>query len=148
MGAIRTDISVTTGAEGFAAISYIDNSGISGRLMFAHCNDSNCSVSARVFLGLAASHTPITIGAHGLPLIMYQTINQGLFARHCTDVTCSSLDPSSTLPVDTAGNVGAFPFATIGADGLPLISYYDTTNQDLKVAHCPNTFCIPYFRRR
>jgi hypothetical protein len=30
---------------------------------------------------------------------------------------------------------------TIGADGLGLISYYDATNTDLKVAHCSNAPC-------
>jgi hypothetical protein len=33
---------------------------------------------------------------------------------------------------------------TTGADGLGLISYYDFTNEDLKVAHCDNTFCSPF----
>jgi hypothetical protein len=30
---------------------------------------------------------------------------------------------------------------TIGADGLGLISYYDNTNDDLKVAHCSDVAC-------
>jgi hypothetical protein len=30
---------------------------------------------------------------------------------------------------------------TIGADGLGLISYYDVTNGDLKVAHCSDAAC-------
>jgi len=30
---------------------------------------------------------------------------------------------------------------TIGADGLGLISYYDATNGDLKVAHCADIAC-------
>ena len=30
---------------------------------------------------------------------------------------------------------------TVGADGLPFISYRDTTNTDLKVAHCSNVSC-------
>lgn len=34
-----------------------------------------------------------------------------------------------------------FSSITIGADGFGLISYYDATNGDLKVAHCTNTAC-------
>ena len=29
-----------------------------------------------------------------------------------------------------------------------LATYYDNTDGDLKIAHCSNVFCIPYFRRR
>ena len=34
-----------------------------------------------------------------------------------------------------------FTSVTIGADGLPLISYLDSTNADLKVAHCDDLVC-------
>jgi hypothetical protein len=37
--------------------------------------------------------------------------------------------------------VGLDTSVTIGADGLGLISYYDSTNSDLKVAHCSDTNC-------
>ena len=50
--------------------------------------------------------------------------------------------------LDGAGNVGQYSSVTIGTDGLGLISYYDVTNGDLKVAHCSNLFCVPYHRRR
>jgi hypothetical protein len=43
--------------------------------------------------------------------------------------------------LDTSGSVGKYTSVTIGADGLGLISYYDATNNDLKVSHCSNTAC-------
>jgi preprotein translocase subunit Sec61beta len=43
--------------------------------------------------------------------------------------------------VDRAGNVGQYSSVTMGADGLGLISYYDETNGDLKVAHCSASAC-------
>jgi hypothetical protein len=39
------------------------------------------------------------------------------------------------------GGVGVDTSITTGADGRGLISYYDVTNEDLKVAHCANTAC-------
>src|SRR5262245_41664939 len=41
----------------------------------------------------------------------------------------------------SAGMTGWFTAATIGADGLPLISFYDVMNFRLAVAHCSNVTC-------
>lgn len=43
--------------------------------------------------------------------------------------------------VDGAGDVGSDNSVAIGADGLALISYSDSTHSALKVAHCQNTAC-------
>ena len=42
---------------------------------------------------------------------------------------------------DGSGDAGLYTSVAIGADGLGLISYYDATNRDLKVAHCSNQTC-------
>jgi hypothetical protein len=55
------------------------------------------------------------------------------------------IDPSAfsmrITTLDGAGNVGQHASVAIGADGLGLISYFDDTNDDLKVAHCDDLDC-------
>ena len=50
--------------------------------------------------------------------------------------------------IDQTGDVGSYSSVTIGTDGLPVISYYDATNGDLKVARCSNPYCLVNWSRR
>ena len=47
---------------------------------------------------------------------------------------------STVYTVDT-GALGRYSSVAYGTDGLPLISYYDAANGDLKVAHCLDVAC-------
>ncbi len=80
------------------------------------------------------------VGVDGLPVISYYGItNRDLNVLHCGNSACTAGNVIST--VDSVGDVGAYNSITVGGDGLPVISYYDQTNGDLKVAHCGNTAC-------
>lgn len=57
------------------------------------------------------------------------------------DSTIPPRKPFRSIAIDAAGDVGEFASVTIGADGLPIVSYYDRTNGDLKVAHCETIDC-------
>jgi hypothetical protein len=50
--------------------------------------------------------------------------------------------------VDSGEDVGYYPSITIGTDGLPVISYLDVTNRNMKVAKCANPFCLNNWSRR
>jgi hypothetical protein len=135
--------SVTIGADGLGLISYGGDPAF-GELKVAHCIDPVCtSADARTLATATDLSSSVTIGADGLGLISFAT-NIGLTVAHCWNVACTN-STRSTLEI---GNVGTNSSATIGTDALVLISYLDVTNGHLKVAHCSNTFCVPYFRRR
>ena len=47
----------------------------------------------------------------------------------------------TTTTVDSVGSVGYYPSVAINSSGLPVISYFDATNSDLKLAVCENATC-------
>ena len=63
-----------------------------------------------------------------------------LKVAHRSNAACTS---ATIATLDSTGFVGLHASITTGADGLGLISYYDNTNFDLKVAHCGDVFCTP-----
>lgn len=81
--------------------------------------------------GLGAS---VVYGPDGLALIAYQDL-QVLKVAHCHDVGCTA----ATLS-DLGTPVSVTPSVAIGADGLGLISYCDTSGA-LNVAHCGDPDC-------
>ncbi len=130
MGAPVTDISITTGTDGFGLLSFFYGS--SPLVMTAHCNNQICS-SAQIVSHMSShgSGTSITIGTDGYGLLSYY-YNSQLFVTHCTNTACTS---SSAAAIDSGGTYSSI---TIGNDGRGLISYY---NGGLKVAHCNNANC-------
>jgi collagen triple helix repeat protein len=143
------DTSVTVGADGFGLVSYYDNG--NGDLKAAHCSNVTCSAATTSTLdsaGLVGQYSSSSIGIDGLGVISYYDSsgsNLDLKVAHCVDVACSV---ATSTTVDSAGTVGWYTSLTIGADGLPLVSYRDVTGTAVKVAHCPNVFCVGYLRRR
>jgi hypothetical protein len=55
---------------------------------------------------------------------------------------------ATTTTLDSTGAVGWNTSMTVGTNGFALISYYDVTNGDLKVAHCTLTGCPAYAHNR
>jgi len=141
-GDVGWDASLVIGSDGLGLVSYYDATGL--RLKAAHCADIACSSASLSVLDAAGNtgrYTSATVGADGLPIISYFDLGtHHLRTAHCTSPLCSSAT-SSTL--DWAADLGpsSYTAVSVGADGLPLIAYYDSTNQHLKVAHCLDNVC-------
>jgi hypothetical protein len=147
-GSVGSYSSIAIGADGLPVISYYDathGSLTKGGLKVAHCGNADCTgyntVMAVDRIDAVGLYTSITIGADGLPVISYYDSNSGnLKVAHCGDADCATGNTVRT--VDSAGaDVGSYTSITIGADGLPVVSYYDSNSGDLKVAHCGNVIC-------
>ena len=133
--------SVTVGADGLPVISYWDST--SADLKVAHCSNAACTSSTTATVdsgGGVGRYTSVTVGADGLPVISYYDgTNHALKVAHCGNAACSAGNTITT--VDSVGNAGLWTSVTVGADGLPLISYRVLMYGDLKVAHCGNAAC-------
>lgn len=136
--------SIAVSADGTPLISYYDSN--QGRLKVAKCKHSTCtggkakisvvdeSVSAGSFAGVA-------IGHDDLPVISYYNHSHGdLRVAHCNDPACAGGDESITT-LDTDGLVGSFAALAIGAEGLPIVAYYDLTGGLVKLVRCRDHTC-------
>ena len=135
--------SIATGNDGFPVIAYYDSGNV--RLMVAKCDDANCFSSSTFAVddspGVVVGMYPsITVPPDGRPLISYyDSTNDRLKVARCGNPACNSGNVRTT--VDASANVGAFTSIAMGADGLPVVSYRDLTNQALKFVRCGNVAC-------
>jgi len=133
--------STTIGSDGLGLIAYYDDT--NGDLKVAHCSNTACTGATFTTLDAAGSvgvDTSITIGADALGIISYyDLLNGNLKVAHCSNTACTA---ATVTTIDaSAGTVGQRSTLAVGTDGLGLISYYDLSNGDLKVAHCTEAAC-------
>ncbi|MFP4346613.1 MAG: hypothetical protein ACLFU8_18160 [Anaerolineales bacterium] len=143
-GNVGLDTSITIGTDGLGLISYYDTTNLE-QLKVAHCDDLPCTAATVSILdktGHAGRGSSITIGADGLPLISYHRwtlLHDSLKVAHCNNVACTG---ATLVTLDVHIGMESWETAlTIGADGLPLIGYYEANNDILKVAHCNDIAC-------
>lgn len=145
-GSVGRYTSVKIGRDGFPVISYHDLDNFALRV--AKCGDASCTPALMTFSALDAAEamgvdTSLAIGADGFPIISYFHDGlQDLKVAKCGDAACTpGLVVYRTL--DEAGDIGRGNAIAIGIDGFPVISYFDFTNHDLKVAKCGDSGCTP-----
>jgi hypothetical protein len=144
-------LSLTLGADGLPIASYWSGSP-DRELRTAQCATAACTGPITISqveanpgdpnIGGVGINTSIAIGADGLPVIAHWDQEHGdLIVSHCGNPSCSSGNASTTVDDGAGSDVGSFPSIAIGADHLPVISYFDATHGVLQVTHCNDSAC-------
>ena len=130
-------------------VSYTDF--MHGKLKVLHCDDPNCSgdESANISSPDTSGHwvgwyTSLVLDGSGNPVVSYYDGGYGdLRVLHCDDPKCSGDESANITSPDTGGDVGWY--TSLALDGSPthnpVVSYYDSSNKDLKVLHCDDPKC-------
>ena len=135
--------SLVLDGSGFPVVSYYDAT--NDDLKLAHCNDPNCAGGDESIIAVDSGgwSTSLALDGSGNPVISrYDAINADLKLAHCNDPNCAGGD-ESLFTVDSAGDVGLYTSLALDSAGFPVISYYDVSNGDLKLAHCDDGNCEP-----
>ncbi|MEE8599961.1 cell wall-binding repeat-containing protein [Euzebya tangerina] len=128
--------------DGNPVVAYVRGA----ELRLVACTTSDCSgaQTAQPVVtgsGVTSFYTPeIALEGGRLPAITYTEGNQrDLAVLRCLQPDCSDT-PQPQFP-DTVGEVGDHPSIALTPAGHPVISYQDSTNDDLKVLVCTSRFC-------
>jgi hypothetical protein len=146
-GTVGDHTSVAIGVDGLPVMSYRDatSGDLNADLKILHCGNETCTAGNQATTvdspGGVGTDTSLAIGADGLPIVSYKDMtNFDLKVLHCGNVACTSGNQATSVDTGPA-NVGSDTSLAIGTDGLPIVSYVDVTNGDLKVLHCGNADC-------
>ncbi|TAG03151.1 MAG: hypothetical protein EAZ43_07180 [Betaproteobacteria bacterium] len=140
--------SIAVPADGRPIISYQDFT--NRQLKVARCGNAACSASnVRTIIDAAGDggwYSSIAIGPDGFAVVSYHdTRSPGtLKFVKCGNASCSASVNRiiSTVDGGDGANVGTYSALAMPDDGLPVISYRDSTNGTLKIAKCSNAACV------
>src|SRR3990167_366187 len=123
-GNVGTYTSLVIGSDGFARISYVDDT--NGDLKFVRCLDAACAaknISSIDTAGVIGEVTSLVLGSDGFGRISYyHDGNDDLKFARCTNADCSS---AVVTLVDAASNMGDFSSIKMASDGFARIAYWD-----------------------
>jgi len=149
LGNVGNYNSIAIGHDGFPVISYHDGS--ASKLKVIKCNDAACSGGDEVvstvndYADFTGIYTAIAIGTDGNPVIVYlQTTPPApstVRVAKCNDPACADGDEIISILDNTGIAMHEPTDIVIGSDGLPVLTYFDFANQELKVIKCNDATC-------
>ncbi len=144
VGEVENNTSIAVGSDGLPVISYFVDGVIEGAIRVAKCANAACTGATTISTlasGWPSFYRSIAIGADGLPVIAFDGPSGTLQIARCANAACTGTSTITTVDDPPANEVGAHNAIAIGSDGLPVISYQDSSAGALKVAKCANAAC-------
>ncbi|KKS04523.1 hypothetical protein A2W70_00230 [Candidatus Curtissbacteria bacterium RIFCSPLOWO2_02_41_11] len=136
------NVSIYCSATTDCKISYYDAT--NGDLKFIQCTNADCTSKSTAqsldTTGNVGQNPSIYCSATtDCKISYYDSTNGDLKFIQCTNADCTSKSTAQSL--DTTGNVGQYASIFCSATTDCKISYYDSTNGDLKFIQCTNATC-------
>ena len=143
VGEVAYSTSIAIGSDGLPVISYGFDGTSEGAIRVAKCANAACTGATTIstLVSERSFYTSIAIGADGLPVIAFNELSGTLRVAKCANAACTGTSTITTVDDPPANEVGAHNAIAIGSDGLPVISYQDSSAGALKVAKCANAAC-------
>jgi hypothetical protein len=140
----NTASSIAIGNDGNPIIAFDARS--DGGMKIYFCSSADCASGTSTTLdstddvGYGYGFS-LAVGNDGYPVVAYHAdgAGGGLGLYACSATDCST---GTDRTLDShGGTLGRFADVTIGDDGNPIISYYDSLNSSLKVYKCTQSDC-------
>jgi len=136
----KTSIAIDN--QGLPLVSYYYQP--SGDLRLTRCTDIACVGTKTTYTidstGNVGGYSSMVVGNDYAHIAYYDTTNHDLKLAFFS-LTSLTID---IRVMDEIGAVGHNPAFTLGADGLPIIAYFDFNSPFLKVIHCDDLWCNTY----
>jgi prepilin-type N-terminal cleavage/methylation domain-containing protein len=108
------------------------------------CNTTTCNsgytIAYNDLVDEYSNGTSIALGSDGLPFVAFNfTGANSLYAKKCANANCFSYSSNFSTIID--GVSGIYSDITMNGNGFPVISYYDSAADNLKLRNCVGPRC-------
>ena len=125
-----------------AVVSYYDLT--NGDLKLVRCLDSECATASVVTVddnNDRGQYSSLALDSSDFLVISYYDTSGQLMLAHCADAACATSPTINAVNTGEGGDIGQFSTLALDQSGLPIVGYYNATENAAKMIHCDDADC-------